>query len=254
MSNLQLRGKACSREENQTLARIIQEGGSGALAARQRMIEGNIKLVMQAAKRFRTPALEFDDLVAYGVFGLIRAIEKFDPDREVSFSTYAVNWIRAHMCRAINSNLTQVNMPYYVVEAYRRVEREEGRGVRLSQADKTELSGLAPEVLNLCRGFREASLDQAFAEGQEIPIVASPQGRTVEDVDNDQEFKKIGSILTNSLSKDDLQLLADYYGGMSLSELGAKLGITREGVRQRLARVLRQARQITKPIARERAL
>jgi RNA polymerase sigma factor (sigma-70 family) len=84
--------------------------------------------------------------------------------------------------------------------------------------------------------------------------VAAPQGRTTEDVDNDQEFKKIGSILTNSLSKEDLQLLEDYYGGMSLAELGAKLGITREGVRQRLARVLRHARQATKPIARERAL
>lgn len=107
-------------EEEHALALRAQEGDE---AARDRMIEGNLRLVISIAKRYRNRGLPFLDLIAAGNLALFRAVEKFDTSFDCRFSTYATQWIKQGVIRAIETEAPKIHIPSYMQEIKRKVDR-----------------------------------------------------------------------------------------------------------------------------------
>lgn len=110
-----------SAQQEEELTRRIQEGD---VEARQRLIECNMRLVINIARSYRCKAVPLEDLIQEGAIGLMQAAERFDPSRGFRFSTYATHWIRQAIGRAIDSKAKAIRVPAHVNQALRRVERE----------------------------------------------------------------------------------------------------------------------------------
>jgi RNA polymerase primary sigma factor len=104
---------------------LAQRARAGDPAARQAMMEANIRLVMSVARRYTCKSLTFEDLVQEGIIGLLEAVNKFDADRGNRFSTYATYWIRQAIVRAIEKQDRLIRLPVYGCDAVRKVERAE---------------------------------------------------------------------------------------------------------------------------------
>jgi RNA polymerase primary sigma factor len=100
-------------EEEKEIARRIKRGDE---QAKKRLIEANLRLVISIAKRFFGSRLSFSDLIQEGNIGLIKAIEKFDPDREFKFSTYATRWIKQSITKAIADMSKHVRIPVHLID------------------------------------------------------------------------------------------------------------------------------------------
>jgi len=237
--------KQCTKEENFHLARIIREGGPGAEVARERMITGNLRLVLKLARRYSSPQFSADDLVSYGSFGLFRAIEKYDPERGIAFSTYAANWIRSKITYVLRNNLHQVDVPQNIVDAQRRIEEEGRGGEHLSPAERMELTGVSHNSLEAYRNFIEISIDSTMAENNMQDFLAGePWGRTVEDVEADISAEWVRRHGLARLTADERQILEDHFNGQTLVEIGARLGVSRERARQKINAAIRRLRNV----------
>jgi RNA polymerase primary sigma factor len=100
-------------EEERDVARRIKKGDE---AAKQRLVESNLRLVISIAKRYFGGRLSFSDLIQEGNIGLIKAIEKFDPDKEFKFSTYATRWIKQSITKAIADMSKHVRIPVHLID------------------------------------------------------------------------------------------------------------------------------------------
>jgi len=114
-------------EEEITLTRAVKCGDE---RARQRLIEANMRLVINIAKAYRSKAIPFEDLIQEGAIGLMQAAERFDPEKGFRFSTYATHWIRQSIGRAIDNKSKAIRIPAHVSQTVRRVERERARLAR----------------------------------------------------------------------------------------------------------------------------
>ena len=115
-------GKLLDAQEEKDLSRRAREGD---LAARRQLIECNLRLVISIAKKYRGRGVLFEDLIQEGNAGLIRAVEKFDPEMGNRFSTYATWWIRQAVTRAVADSARTVRLPAHVVDALYRLRRAE---------------------------------------------------------------------------------------------------------------------------------
>jgi RNA polymerase primary sigma factor len=111
-------------EEEVVLTRAIQKGDK---LARQRLIESNMRLVINIAKSYRSRAVPLEDLIQEGAIGLMQAAERFDPDKGFRFSTYATHWVRQAIGRAIDNKSKAIRLPAHVSQSVRRIERERVR-------------------------------------------------------------------------------------------------------------------------------
>ena len=115
-------GRLLDADEEKDLSRRAHRGD---LRARQRLIECNLRLVISIAKKYRGRGVAFEDLIQEGNAGLIRAVEKFDPEMGNRFSTYATWWIRQGVTRAVADHARTVRLPAHVVDALYRLRRAE---------------------------------------------------------------------------------------------------------------------------------
>ncbi len=115
-------GRLLDAQEEKDLSRRAREGD---MAARRQLIECNLRLVISIAKKYRGRGVLFEDLIQEGNAGLIRAVEKFDPEMGNRFSTYATWWIRQAVTRAVADSARTVRLPAHVVDALYRLRRAE---------------------------------------------------------------------------------------------------------------------------------
>ena len=241
-------------QQEADLARAAQAGDEDA---RRRLSEANLRLVVSVAKRYAGRGLPFLDLIQEGNLGLMKAAEKFEPDRGFKFSTYATWWIRQSITRAIADQGRTIRIPVHLVESINRVKKTAGELLRKNGREPTaeelavrldmepdrirELLQLAQDPISLETpvGEEEDAHLEDFIQDEEAGIPADEAGR--------QLLRRELLGVLKSLTPREERVIALRFGledgrARTLEELGREFNVTRERVRQIEAKALRKLR------------
>ena len=241
-------------QQEADLARAAQDGDEDA---RRRLSEANLRLVVSVAKRYAGRGLPFLDLIQEGNLGLMKAAEKFEPDRGFKFSTYATWWIRQSITRAIADQGRTIRIPVHLVESINRVKKTAGELLRKNGREPTaeelavrldmepdrirELLQLAQDPISLETpvGEEEDAHLEDFIQDEEAGIPADEAGR--------QLLRRELLGVLKSLTPREERVITLRFGledgrARTLEELGREFNVTRERVRQIEAKALRKLR------------
>lgn len=244
-----------SAEEEIHYARAVQNGDS---AARKHMIESNLRLVVKIARRYMNRGLALLDLIEEGNLGLIRAVEKYDPERGFRFSTYATWWIRQTIERAIMNQTRTIRLPIHIVKElniYLRASYTLAQTLdrEPTAEDVASYLGCPIEDVEKMLGLNEriVSVDVPAERNSDrliIDTVPDEQNREPSNAIEDQDIQTHLDTWLNKLN-DKQRAVIEYRFGLhgkdvaTLEEVGNLIGVTRERVRQIQLEALKRLRR-----------
>ena len=232
-----------TRDEEMALARRVVAGDE---RAKQRLIEANLRLVVQVARRYLNRGLPLSDLIEEGNLGLMRAVKKFDPSRNVRFATYATWWIRQAVSRALANQARTVRLPIHVQMLLGRYVKEQQRltqtlGRPPAAAELAAALGLSEDQVGELEELRQQPLSLDAPAGSE----ARRLGDVISDAGADPAaaltrlFRERADLVAvlDDLAPNERTVLRRRFGlegdePETLEAIGQRLGLSRERVRQ----------------------
>lgn len=241
-----------TKEQEQAVSRRLRAGDAHA---RQEMIQCNLRLVVSVARQYENQGLQILDVVEEGNIGLMRAVERFDPDMDCRFSTYAVHWIKQAIRRALLEKVRNIRVPAYMAELVARWKKFKREKPGVTDVEEIVAALRLPnENIKLIRRIMEtAQLNGGNLDVDDVGELSAffedKNGLSPDDAMQDRENVQLLQNRLSQIPDREAEILRyryglDEYPILTLEDIGVIFKLTRERVRQLEAKALQRLRDL----------